>query len=203
MTEPTIQHLADTVGFELPESYNAARLLWGNLLENAAQPAILHDTGMWTYAALADEAARIGNYLKNFCAPGDRVLLLMEDEPAYPAAIMGSMRAGFVPILTNTQSPAELIEFFLEDSGATVAIVSENFQSMLKNEMIEAFPCQIILAVQQRPWASEPTMLLEYPTSRRDQAFWMYSSGSTGQPKGIIHRHEERLILRRLTVQKS
>ena len=33
MTEPTIQHLADAVGFELPESYNAARLLWDNLLE--------------------------------------------------------------------------------------------------------------------------------------------------------------------------
>ena len=191
MTEPTIQHLADTVGFELPESYNAARLLWDNLLENAARPAILHDMGTWTYAALADEAARIGNHLKKFCVPGDRVLLFMEDEPAYPAAIMGSMRAGFVPILTNTQSPADLIEFFLEDSGATAAIISENFQFLLNDEMIEAFPCQIILPAQRRPWASEPTVLLEYPTSRRDQAFWMYSSGSTGRPKGIIHRHED------------
>ena len=191
MTEPTIQHLADTVGFELPESYNAARLLWDNLLENAARPAILHDMGTWTYAALADEAARIGNHLKKFCVPGDRVLLFMEDEPAYPAAIMGSMRAGFVPILTNTQSPADLIEFFLEDSGATAAIISENFQFLLNDEMIEAFPCQIILPAQRRPWASEPTVLLEYPTSRRDQAFWMYSSGSTGRPKGIVHRHED------------
>ena len=129
---------------------------------------------MWTYAALADEAARIGNHLKKFCEPGDRVLLLMEDEPAYPAAIMGSMRAGFVPILTNTQSPADLIAFFLEDSSATAAIGSENFQSLLNDEMIEAFPCQIILSAQRRPWASESTLLFEYPTSRRDQAFWMY-----------------------------
>ena len=191
MTEPTIQHLADTVGFELPEFYNAARLLWDNLQENAARPAILHDTGTWTYAELADEAARIGNHLKKFCAPGDRVLLLMEDEPVYPAAIMGGMRAGFVPILTNTQSPADLIELFLEDSGAIAAIVSENFQFLLKDEMIEALPCQIILMAQRRPWASEPTVLPEHPTSRRDQAFWMYSSGSTGRPKGIIHRHED------------
>ena len=102
--------------------------------------------GTWTYAALADEAARIGNHLKKICVPGDRVLLFMEDEPAYPAAIMGSMRAGFVPILTNTQSPADLIAFFLEDSGATAAIVSENFSSLLNDEIIEAFPCQIILS---------------------------------------------------------
>ena len=191
MTEPTIQHLADTVGFKLPDFYNAARLLWDNLQENAVRTAIVHDTGTWTYAELADEAARIGNHLKKFCVLGDRVLLLMEDEPAYPAAIMGAMRAGFVPILTNTQSPADLITFFLEDSGATAVIVSEDFQCLLNDEMIEAFPCQTILLAQRRPWASESTVLLEYPTLRRDQAFWMYSSGSTGRPKGIIHRHED------------
>ena len=191
MTEPTIQQLADRVGFNLPDDYNAPRLLWENLPENATRPAIFHDSGIWTYAELVDEAARIGNHLKKYCAPGNRVLLLMDDEPAYPAAIMGSMRAGFVPILTNSQSSADLIAYFLEDSGATAAVVSEEFESLLKDFETEALSCKSILQAQQRPWGPESTELLEHPTLRRDQAFWIYSSGSTGRPKGIVHRHED------------
>lgn len=191
MTEPSIQQLAESVGFKLPKIYNAARLLWDNLPQNADCPAIFHDSGMLTYTELANEAAQIGNHLKKLCLPGDRVLLLMDDEPAYPAAIMGCMRAGFVPILTNGQSPADLISYFLKDSSATAAIVSEGFEALLIDSEIERFSCQTVLQAQQRPWALESTELSEYPTVRRDQAFWMYSSGSTGLPKGIVHRHED------------
>ena len=52
-----------------------------------------------------------------------RVLLLMHDTPEYAAAIFGAMRAGFVPVLVNTLSPAELVGFYLQDSGAEAAIV--------------------------------------------------------------------------------
>ena len=100
MTHPGIEALAESIGFDLPMQYNASRLLWNNLEENAGRPAVLHDSGTWTYAELAKEAARIGNYLQGPCEPGDRVLLFMDDEPAYPAAIMGAMRAGMVPILS-------------------------------------------------------------------------------------------------------
>lgn len=188
---PTIQQLAESIHFNLPEKYNCARLLWENLPKFADRPAIIHESGTWTYAQLADEAARIGNYLRKYCDPGDRVLLLMDDEPAYPAAIMGSMRAGFVPILTNTLSPVDMIAYYLEDCGATAAITSEEFQSLLNGETVEGTTCQAVLTASNRPWKLESTELTEYPTSRKDPAFWMYSSGSTGQPKGIVHVHED------------
>ena len=188
---PTIQQLADSIGFTLPDDYNCARLLWDNLHKFANRPAIFHDSGTWTYAQLADEAARIGNHLQQYCEPGDRVLLLMDDEPAYPAAIMGCMRAGFVPILTNTLSPVDMIAYYLEDCGATAAITSEDFQRLLNEDTIKGTACQAVLTASNQPWKSESTELAEYPTSRKDPAFWMYSSGSTGRPKGIVHVHED------------
>ena len=65
-----VADLAASVGFDLPERYNAARLLWDNLQANADRPAILHDSGTWSYAELTAEAARIGNRLLDAARPG-------------------------------------------------------------------------------------------------------------------------------------
>jgi len=187
----TSKNLCRQVGFELPNQYNSSRLLWENLPKNADRAAVIHDSATWTYAQLVDEASRIGNHLKRYCAVSERILLIMDDEPAYPAAIMGAMRAGLVPILTNTLSPPDLIEYFLKDSGVTAAIVSRDFESLLTPQMIASLPCKVILKSRLTPWADESAQLPEHPASRTDAAFWMYSSGSTGKPKGIVHRHED------------
>ena len=194
MTEsPSIAALADSVGFRLPEQYNASRLLWDNLADKAAKTAVISDSGTWTYQELAHEAARIGNsLLAAGLEPGARVLLFMDDEPAYAAAIMGAMRAGLVPVLINTLSTPELVRFFLEDSGATAAIASNAYRGHFMATQTAGTPCRtILLAGGQRSWAEAPNELPEYPSKRRDMAFWMYSSGSTGRPKGVVHRHED------------
>ncbi|MEO1611605.1 MAG: AMP-binding protein [Pseudomonadota bacterium] len=192
MTLSTPQSLAAEVGFALPEDYNASRLLWDNLRERADRPAVIHDSGVWTYGALAEEAARIGGALRSAgLAPGERVLLFMDDEPAYPAAIMGAMRAGLVPVLINTVSPPDLIRFFLDDSGARAVIASSAFAPHFEEDVLRDTACEVVMDAGARPWASEPGDLPEYPTKRRDMAFWMYSSGSTGRPKGVVHKHED------------
>lgn len=191
MTYPSVDELARSVGFDLPEQYNASELLWHNLQENADRPAVLHDSGTWTYAELVGEAARIGNHLRTVSDPGDRVLLFMADEPAYPAAIMGAMRAGLVPILANTLSPPELIRFFMEDSGATACVVSSMFRDEISDEIVGGTTCRSVLDAGERPWRDAEPTLDAHPTNRRDPAFWMYSSGSTGRPKGVVHRHED------------
>ncbi|MEM9010923.1 MAG: benzoate-CoA ligase family protein [Pseudomonadota bacterium] len=188
----TPERLAAEVGFELPEEYNASRLLWDNLSERAENTALIHDGARITYAALVEEAARIGSHLRSLgCTPGTRVLLFLDDEPAYPAAIMGAMRAGLVPMLINTLSPPDLIRFFLEDSDAGAAIVSQPFAELFNAEATADTACTHILNAAERPWAAAPAALDEHPTSRRDMAFWMYSSGSTGRPKGVVHKHED------------
>ncbi|QBF31094.1 benzoate-CoA ligase family protein [Thalassococcus sp. S3] len=185
MTDPDISSLAAAIGFDLPENYNAARLLWDNLETRAEKPAIFHDSGTWTYRTLAEEAGRIGNYLRQLASPGDRIVMFLDDEPAYPAAIMGALRAGLVPMLINTLSPPELIAFFIEDGDAKAVITSDPFMPLFASAGVA------ILNVAERPWADIAPDLAEHPTRRGDMAFWMYSSGSTGRPKGIVHKHED------------
>lgn len=179
----TPQTIAQNIGFALPQGYNAARLLWDN---DPARLAILHDAGRWTYGDLQAEAARIGNaLLAAGSVPGDRVLLYLEDHPVYPAAIMGAMRAGLVPMLINTLSTQELIDFYLEDSAATAVIYSPGHAALFAQSAVTTFDAGT------RPWQDVPAQLSEHPSKRTDMAFWMYSSGSTGKPKGVVHKHED------------
>lgn len=175
--------LAAGIGLAVPDDYNAARLLWQHAGSSA--PALHGDFGTWSYAELVGEAARIGHHLRRHARPGDRVMILMDDEPACPAAIMGAMRAGLVPMLINTLSPPDLLEFYLRDSGATLAIASDAFVPGLNG-----LPVRVLNAAA-RPWADEPEELEEHPTRAGDMAFWMYSSGSTGRPKGVVHLHRD------------
>ena len=181
--------LAAEQGFALPRDYNAARLLWDNLAGNAGRTALVHDGGTTTYRALAAEAGRIGNHLRTLAGPGDRVLLLLDDEPAYPAAIMGAMRAGLVPILVNTLSPPDLVRFMAEDGGACATIASPAFVDQMAAALGDLPVAR--LHADARPWKDAPEVLAEHPTGPDDAAFLMYSSGSTGRPKGVVHRHAD------------
>jgi benzoate-CoA ligase family protein len=187
--------LAKEIGFSVPANYNASRLLWDNLATNNQRQAILSDNGNFTYGQLAVEAAKIGNaLLQAGCKPRDRILLFLNDEPAYPAAIMGALRAGFVPVLINTLTPSDLIQYCLEDSKATAAVVSKDHAELFTREAITGTECHtVIVSAATQPWAMMESELAEYPTTAADMAFWMYSSGSTGKPKGVVHQHEDAL----------
>jgi acetyl-CoA synthetase len=188
----TPQSLASSVGFELPDTYNASRLLWDNLPGRADHPAVRHDSGTVTYGELAQEAARIGNtLLQNGAKPGDRVMLFLDDHPVYPAAIMGAMRGGLVPMLINTLSTPELCRFYLEDSAAVAVILSQEHTDLITPTTLEGTACKTRFIAEERPWKDASPDLREHPTRRTDMAFWMYSSGSTGKPKGVVHKHED------------
>jgi len=196
----TEARLAKEIGFSLPERYNASALLYDHLELRGERPAIVCDTGTWSYRALADEASRVGNTLLALGArPGDRVLLCLDDEPACPATIMGAMRAGLVAVLVNTLSPPDLIRFFLEDSNARVAVVSPAFTSLFTDDTLRGTSCRAVVvsgpeAAGRHDWGmvgeASPD-LPQAPTTPEDMAFWMYSSGSTGKPKAVVHRHAD------------
>jgi acetyl-CoA synthetase len=191
------------IGFSLPERYNASRILFDNLARgNADKVAIYSADYNVTYGDLCGGAAQIGNGLLSLgMKPGDRVLLLLDDTPVTAAAFFGTLRAGLVPVILNTLSPPDLIKYYAGDSGAYLAIVEASLLDRFTPETIAGTQLSALLVVNGEPKGSEPvpaigavpwlgdfsTELAEAVTSRDDMAFWMYSSGTTGRPKGIVH----------------
>jgi acetyl-CoA synthetase len=139
---------------------------------------------------------------------GDRVLLFLDDTPTYPAALFGAIRAGLVPLLVNTLTPPDLLQFYLADSGAKVAICDAAFHDRFNGEACRETQLQCIVITNGAPvpacgvptlsaseWLADANAdLAPADTRRDDMAFWMYSSGSTGRPKGIVHLQHDMLF---------
>jgi acetyl-CoA synthetase len=194
---------AREIGFSIPSLYNASRVLFDNLERgNRDRLALTGPLGNVTYAELCDNASRWGHGLISLgLKRGDRVLMFMDDTPAYPAAFFGAVRAGFVPLLINTLTPPDLLQFYLSDSGATVAIADAEFctrfdevacqDTALRTLIVvngEASRHAVAKTVIAKDWLPGfSNKLAEAGTHRNEMAFWMYSSGSTGRPKGIVH----------------
>jgi acetyl-CoA synthetase len=191
------------IGFALPERYNASAILFDNLAAGrGGRIAITGPAGTRTYAELTADADRIGAGLLSLGArPGERVLLFLDDTPTYPAALFGAIRAGLVPLLINTLTPSDLLQFYLADSGAKIAICDAAFADRFNATACEGTRLETLVVTNGQPpaaapvklrtaaeWLSGPaTALTPADTHRDDMAFWMYSSGSTGRPKGIVH----------------
>jgi benzoate-CoA ligase family protein len=194
---------AREIGFNIPERYNASRVLFDNLASgNGGRTALVGPAGTRSYRELCSEACRWGNgFVSLGLQRGDRILLFLDDTPAYPAAFFGAVRAGFVPLLINTLTPPDLLQFYLADSGATVAVADAEFCSRFDAEACKDTALATLIVVNgeiganaaPKTLAAEPWLkdfaaeLAEADTHRDEMAFWMYSSGSTGRPKGIVH----------------
>ncbi len=194
---------AREIGFTIPFRYNASRILFDNLAKSRGDRlALTGPAGSRSYAELCAEACRWGNGFTSLgLKRGDRILMFLDDTPAYPAAFFGAVRAGFVPLLINTLTPPDLLQFYLSDSSATVAVAESEFCSRFDAQACKDTALHTLIIVNgdagdnaapnARPaeaWLPEfPSELAEADTHRNEMAFWMYSSGSTGRPKGIVH----------------
>jgi acetyl-CoA synthetase len=194
---------AREIGFAIPERYNASRILFDNLAKgNGDRPALTGPGGNRSYAELCTEAARWGHgFLSLGLKRGDRILMFLDDTPAYPAAFFGAVRAGFVPLLINTLTPPDLLQFYLSDSVARVAVTDAGFCSRFDKVACADTQLRTLIvvnggvgehaapdALQAAPWLQAfAAELPEADTHRNEMALWMYSSGSTGRPKGIVH----------------
>jgi acetyl-CoA synthetase len=193
---------AREIGFSVPDRYNASAILFDNLTAGRGERvAVTGPGGTRTYRELCTDAAKLGNGLLSLgCGRGDRVLLFLDDTPAYPAAFFGAIRAGLVPLLINTLTPPDLLQFFLADSSAKAAIADAGFADRFNSAACSGTHLETVIVVGEPfsgaavrtlsldHFASRISDALELADTHRDEmAFWMYSSGSTGRPKGIVH----------------
>jgi len=194
---------AAEIGFSVPEHYNASAVLFDNLDKGRGErTALIAGDVRLSYGGLCALACQAGNALVQVgLARSNRVVMLLDDTLVYPAAFFGAVRAGFVPVLVNTLSPAELVRYYIEDSAANVVIAEANLLPVLA-EALDGGPAVKLVVVANGPpadgfptatvtWddfiAAQPPVLAPADTHRDEMAFWMYSSGSTGRPKGIVH----------------
>ncbi|ASY65272.1 Benzoate-CoA ligase (plasmid) [Sinorhizobium sojae CCBAU 05684] len=194
---------ATEIGFEKAAHPNCSIILWDNLARNPDKPAVIGPAGTLTYAEMVAEAARWGNALiAAGLKRGERIPFFLDDTPAYPAAFFGAVRAGFVPVLLNIQTTPDVLNFFLQDTGARVALCEASLADRFGPETLKGTALERVVIANGTAdgagriaaadfLAGQPQTLDCADTGADDMAFWMYSSGSTGRPKGIVHLHHD------------
>jgi benzoate-CoA ligase family protein len=175
------------------ERHNASLILDENLVAGRGDKVALRtpDEDV-TYAELAARAAQAGHLLRALGVEREqRVLIVLDDTPAFPALFLGAMRIGAVPVNINPLDKAENFAHYVRDSGARVCFVEPQLR-----ELLPAGADLRVLDTSELPelLALQPTEIDVVDTHRDDMAFWLYSSGSTGLPKGVVHLHHDMAV---------
>src|SRR5262249_28440455 len=180
--------------------------------ERAAKTALLFEHRQITYAALRDETVRVSELLHGLgMKPGDRIAILLADSPEFIASFVAIISLGAIAVPINLALRRQEQLFILKDCGASTAIV----EGAVANSLFEgASPLtELTNLIIVRLGAGEGTLSAAgfnvqqferpcgipgdgLPDSRsaaalQDDAFILYTSGSTGEPKGAVHTQSD------------
>lgn len=172
-------------------------ILTANLAgDRGARIACIDKDGSHSYQTLANRSFQFARLLNAAgIKPGERLLLALEDTLAFPVCFLGALRAGVVAVPLNTLLTSADFQFIADDSGAGAVVAS----SALIDRM-PAVPVRFGVNSNASGWrdldealSTQPAKPVEPVSGGDDIAFWLYTSGTTGRPKGVMHSHQNML----------
>lgn len=196
---------------QLPQHYNVSRTLLDNNIENGFgdKIAIYFNDQTITYHQLSLEVNKLGNLLKTeFHVTSEvRVALLLFDCPEFVSSFLAVIRIGAVAVpLSTLHSPSDYV-YMLNDTRAALLIADKAFLDVILSvkQSLEYLKCILVVGDEdtdaqavgiskdyqvlgyREGLKSQSTLLRAAKTNKNDAAFWGYTSGTTGRPKGTIH----------------
>ena len=193
----------------IPETFNVATHFVDRNVEEGrgAHVAIECGDARVTYDEVLRSVNRFGSALRAIdVRPEERVLLLLLDGPDFVYSFFGAIKAGAVPIPLNTLWKPADYQHVIHDSRARVLIVSATLlpeiEKIPTGERRSLRHIYVVGSAEStgthtgfdRLLAEGSPDLEAEPTSRDAPAFWLYSSGSTGAPKGCVHLHHDMVV---------
>ncbi|MFQ5971271.1 MAG: benzoate-CoA ligase family protein [Alphaproteobacteria bacterium] len=178
---------------------NGADVILTNALDGglADSPAILADEREVSFSELAAATCRCGRALRGCGVEAqDRVLLLVDDGPAFFFVYLGAMKIGAVPVALSLRISTGELSFIIEDSGCKLIVVGPEFVPLLEKSArdLAAMPMVVLSEDESDDSPSLPGLMKGQPAELESSlldpdsmALWMYTSGTTGTPKAAVH----------------
>lgn len=167
-------------------------------------------TSTITFAELAEQTDRFAQVLRDLgVVAGDRILIRLPNSLDYPIAFLGAMKTGAVSVPTSTLLTAEEVAYLAKDSGAVVLVTdaaawaamsvkmqeniaqTPNLKHILLTQLTSEVPTSGVFNVLSLKTALSVVQQAKpaYATRAEDPAYLVYTSGTTGYPKGVLHAH--------------
>ena len=207
--------MSSTVKIEVPEFLNIGVACTsqhvGTAKENSTAMIIEDDklgTDEITYKDLAEKSDQICNFLTGLGFEArDRVLVCLKNSLAYPISFFGAIKAGIIAVPTSTLLSGSEVKYLAEDSQARAIVLSatmyDNLVPYLEN--LDNLKTIIIAGIDSTEGLNIPKGINvysfsevlaktdktpnHYPSKSGEPAYLVYTSGTTGYPKGVLHSH--------------
>jgi benzoate-CoA ligase family protein len=191
---------------EIPNQFNIVSFMLDRHIAEGRghRAAIYYQDQVVTWSHVWETANRVGNAMLDLGVEQEnRVMICLPDCPEFIGAYYGIIKMGAVAVPVSSLAPPQDYVYYLNDSRAKVLITSSKLApifSQIKHELRWLKHIVVVGKAESgqidfyNMIGKASAQLTAAPTSKDDMAFWLYSSGTTGTPKGVVHLHHDILF---------